>query len=153
MKNLEDDAINRVTFTVHKLKAFIADLVHMCSVSKEQEQLIANSISVAPYFAKASDKVPYSSVLIDIDLRIQVGKTLSVMRKLSYDIPLNESYSPDFTGSESWADVLPKDVVATEQDLDLQLACDSIFCQISLFQFEKFYYDLYPVILTNSATE
>ena len=153
MKTLEDDTINRVTFTVHKLKTFIADLVHMCSVSKEQEQLIADSISVAPYFAKANDKVPYSSVLIDIDLRIQVGRTLSVMRKLSYDIPLDESYSPDFTGSESWADVLPKDVVTTEQDLDLQLACDSIFCQISLFPFEQFYYDLYPVILTNSATE
>lgn len=36
MKTLEDDTINRVTFTVHKLKAFIANLVHMCSVSRSR---------------------------------------------------------------------------------------------------------------------
>lgn len=153
MKTLEDDAIDRVTFTVHKLKAYIADLIHMCSVSKEQEQLIANSISVAPYFAKANDKVPYSSVLIDIDLHIQRKRNLSILRKLTYDIPLDVDHTPDFTGSESWAQVLPDDVVSTECDLDLQLACDSIFAQISLFSFEQFYYDLYPAILANNASD
>lgn len=152
MKTLEDDAINRVMLTVHKLKEFIANLVHMCSVSKEQEQLIADSISVAPYFAKENDKVPYSSVLIDVDLRIQRKRNLSILRKLTYDIPLDVDSAPDFTGSESWAQVLPDDVVSTECDLDLQLACDSIFAQISLFSFEQFYYDLYPAILENNTS-
>lgn len=66
MKTLEDDTINRVTFTVHKLKAFIANLVHMCSVSKEQEQLIADSISVAPYLQKQTIKYPTAAFLLTL---------------------------------------------------------------------------------------
>lgn len=141
MATLEQQALSRISNNVHKLKSYISSLVHMCSNSKQQEQLIADSISVAPSFSKASN-----SILIDVDLHIRKGNTLSIRRKLSYDIPLSETACPEFTGSETWSAALPNDATATEFDKDLQLACDSVFAQIGLFHFEQFYYDLYPLI-------